>query len=194
MRKLLTALLVAAVLTGALAVTVDAQTTWQRFENVWAKALRVTNNATVGGTLAVTGNTTVGGTFGVTGSMTGAGGAFAGQVSAGTDLVSTAKTNVGTFLVTGEGAVQVLAPDSTLTPVTTYQPVSSTAAIGTSSIASMPSGARLDIVNVGSQTITFTDTGTLRLSGNIALGAYDTLSLVSAGTGQGWIQLATTNN
>jgi hypothetical protein len=130
----------------------------------------------------------------VTGATTGAGAAFSGQVSAGTGLVSTGSTSVGTFLVVQQGTTQVLTADGTLTPVTSYQPISSTAAIGTSSVGSAAAGTRLDIVNVGAQTITFTDTGTLRLSGNIALGASDTLSLVSAGTGQGWYQLATTNN
>lgn len=181
------------VVLAILASPVSAQVR-QPFEWIFAKRLTVETTAAIGGNASITGNTTVGGTLAVTGATTGAGAAFSGQVSAGTGLVSTGSTSVGTFLVTQQGTTQVLTADGTLTPVTSYQPISSTAAIGTSSIASAAAGTRLDIVNVGSQTITFTDTGTLRLSGNIALGAADTLSLVSAGTGQGWYQLATTNN
>ena len=48
------------------------------------------------------------------------------------------------------------------------------------------------MVNNSNTTITISDTGTLKLSGNIALGQYDTLVLISDGTN--WVQLATTNN
>lgn len=195
----LVAMFAAAVVLVLLMSPVSAQVR-QPFEWIYAKRLTVVTTAaiggatTIGGNASVTGNTTVGGTLAVTGATSGAGAAFSGQVSAGTGLVSTGSTSVGTFLVTQQGTTQVLTPDGTLTPVTSYQPISSTAAIGTSSVGSAAAGTRLDIVNVGGQTITFTDTGTLRLSGNIALGTADTLSLVSAGTGQGWYQLATTNN
>jgi len=189
----LVAMFAAAVMLVLLMSPVSAQVK-QPFEWIFAKRVNVERDLRVGTTATIVGNTTVGGTLAVTGATTGAGAAFSGQVSAGTGLVSTGSTSVGTFLVTQQGATQVLTADGTLTPVTSYQPISSTAAIGTSSVGSAAAGTRLDIVNVGSQTITFTDTGTLRLSGNIALGTADTLSLVSAGTGQGWYQLATTNN
>jgi len=50
----------------------------------------------------------------------------------------------------------------------------------------------LVLVNVGSNTITLTDTGTLKLSANAALGQYDTITLQSDGTN--WIELAKANN
>ena len=99
---------------------------------------------------------------------------------------------VGKFLVLTQGTTQVLAASGTLTPVTSFQPISSTAAVGTSSIATLGAGTLLRIVNVGAQTVTFTDTGTLYLSGNIALGATDSLLLMSTGTG--WVQMGTSDN
>ena len=48
------------------------------------------------------------------------------------------------------------------------------------------------IINTGSNTITITDTGTLKLSGNAALGQYDTLLLWSDGTN--WIEVAQADN
>ena len=53
-----------------------------------------------------------------------------------------------------------------------------------------------DKLTVGSDgmtnTITITDTGTLKLSGNAALGQYDTITLWSDGTN--WIEISETNN
>jgi hypothetical protein len=41
-------------------------------------------------------------------------------------------------------------------------------------------------------TITLTDTGTLKLSGNAALGQYDNITLMSDGAN--WVELSETNN
>ena len=46
--------------------------------------------------------------------------------------------------------------------------------------------------NQANQTITISDTSTLKLSGNIALGQYD--SLTTIGDGTNCVQLATANN
>ncbi len=81
---------------------------------------------------------------------------------------------------------------STITPTGTYQPIQSAGAVGTSSIATKTAGTVLVLVNAVAQTITLTDTGTLMLTGNLALGQYDTVTLLSDGTN--WIQLATSNN
>ena len=129
------------------------------------------------------------------GALTGTTANFTGNVSTDGNMTTYGAEYVGTFLTLGQAATVVLtATDATLTPIGTYQPISSSAAIGTASIASKPAGTLLRIVNIGSQTITFTDTGTLRLSSDIALGQYDSLLLMSAGTGQGWIQMGTSNN
>lgn len=86
-------------------------------------------------------------------------------------------TNNGTVLATG-----------------TNQPISSTAAVGTSgaNIPVRPAGTLLILHNVGAQTITFTETGTLVSAGNIILGANDTATLLSNGTN--WIQVGASNN
>ncbi len=81
---------------------------------------------------------------------------------------------------------------STITPTGTYQPIQSAGAVGTSSIATGTAGTVLVLVNAVAQTITLTDTGTLMLSANLALGQYDSVTLISDGTN--WIQLATSNN
>jgi hypothetical protein len=180
MRKVFAALLVASLLMGLFGMTVDAQSTFQRFENIWARTLRSTGNLTVGGAAAVTGNATVGGTLATTGASTAASYTASGAVG------------VGTFIGNTPGATAVLSFDSILTPVSSYQPISATEAVGTASIAVPAAGRILYVVNVGAQTITFTDTGTLKLTGNLALGALDTATLVSDGTN--WVQLATANN
>ena len=67
------------------------------------------------------------------------------------------------------------------------------AATGTSAIGGYATAGRVIVlVNVGSNTITLTDTGTLKLSGNAALGQYDNITLMSDGTN--WVELSETNN
>jgi hypothetical protein len=56
------------------------------------------------------------------------------------------------------------------------------------SIVTGTAGDVLTLVNIGSNAITITDTGTLKLSGNAALGQYDSVTLLSDGTN--WIQVA----
>ncbi len=81
---------------------------------------------------------------------------------------------------------------STVTPVGSYQPLTSAANTGTSAITVLSAGTVVYFVNTANTTITFTDTGTLKLSGNAALGQYDSLILLSDGTN--WIEVSETNN
>lgn len=101
-----------------------------------------------------------------------------------------------TFQVNGLRAVAQAAieisDDSVITPTGVYQPLTASAACGTASIAAMAAGTVVAFQNVSTNTITLTDTGTLLLSGNAALGQYDTLVLLSDGTN--WIQLAKADN
>jgi hypothetical protein len=132
-----------------------------------------------------------------------------GDITAGDDLIATDDATVGDDLtVTDDATVGddlttkdflpvkqtavVVTNGATITPTGLYQPISSTAATGTSSVAGVASGRMLILVNVGSQTITLTDTGTLKLSGNAALGAGDVLGLMSDGTN--WNQLFKADN
>jgi hypothetical protein len=71
---------------------------------------------------------------------------------------------------------------------------SSPANVSTSLILTtgVPSGMFLWLTNVSTPTLTITDTGTTMLSGNLALGQYDTLLLRFDGTN--WLQVSTSNN
>lgn len=182
MRKAIVALLVGVLLVGVLFVGVNAQTFYSVFDDVLMKSLTVTGASTLSGA------TTVGGT------LTGASANFTSGISTNGSVVAYGSSSVGTFLALTPGTTQVLVNGSTLTPVSSNQPISSVAAAGLSDIGATAAGTILRIVNTGSQTITFTDTGTLRLSGDIALGQYDSLMLMSAGVGQGYIQMGTSNN
>jgi len=80
----------------------------------------------------------------------------------------------------------------TLTPTGTYQPITATASLGLSDITVTTAGDILILVNESDTTITITDTSTTMLSGNAALGQYDTLVLLCDGTN--WLQLSKSDN
>lgn len=84
--------------------------------------------------------------------------------------------------------------NGSVNPSGTYQRLTAAGAVGTSgaNITVKPAGTILILVNTGSNTITFTETGTLISAGNIALGAGDTATLLSDGTN--WTQIAASNN
>ena len=82
--------------------------------------------------------------------------------------------------------------DGTITPTGSYQPLSSSGNVQTASITAGTAGDILFLVNTANTTITISDTGTLKLGGNRALGQYDTLTLMSDGTN--WIERSFTNN
>jgi hypothetical protein len=175
MRKAVTALLVAVLLVAVLVMTVDAQSTFQRFENIVVKSLRST------GAAIITGNTSVAGTFAATGAST-----LTGAVTTGGALT------VGTLLGTTVATTQTVVADGTVTAAGTFQPITAAAGVGTSNVTVLPNGVIVTFVNVGSNTITFTDTGTLILAGNAALGAGDSVTLQSNGVNM--YQIATSNN
>jgi hypothetical protein len=99
---------------------------------------------------------------------------------------------VGTFERLVPGTTVVVTTDGTITPVASYQPLSSSGNVQTASITAGTAGDVLYMINTSNTTITLTDTGTLKLGGNRALGQYDTLTLVSDGTN--WIERSYTNN
>jgi hypothetical protein len=99
--------------------------------------------------------------------------------------------------VTAQSTATVTA-GGTVAPSTSYVRLTSAGNVGTSSISGCTAGDTysklVTLVNMGSNTITFTDTSTLKLSGNIALGQYDSL-VIRCDNGHGnWIQLSTSNN
>ena len=110
------------------------------------------------------------------------------------DLIVTDDASVGGDL-TASGDVRLAAQTAisvtngaTVTPTGVYQRIEAAGNVGTASIAAGTAGDLLILVNTANVTITFTDTGTLKLSGNAALGQYDTLMLLADGTN--WIQVA----
>lgn len=103
-----------------------------------------------------------------------------GDVTFGADLVGSAQTGL------------TITQDSAITCLGMNCPISAAGALSTGTVTVPAAGTLLIIRNTGSNTITISDTGTTMLSGDIALGQYDTLTLLSDGTNV--IQVATSNN
>lgn len=100
----------------------------------------------------------------------------------------------GNFYRAGQRATLTVTVNGTVNPTGTHQRLTAAGAVGTSgaNITVKPAGTLLILSNVGSNTITFTETGTLISAGNIALGAGDSATLISDGTN--WRQIAASNN
>lgn len=111
-----------------------------------------------------------------------------GDITAGDDLSATddlsanGDLSVGAMLYTTKQAALTVTNNGTVTPVGAYQQLTAAGAVATSSITVGSAGSLVTLVNIASNTITFTDTGTLKLSGNAVLGQYDSLTLLSDGT------------
>ena len=114
------------------------------------------------------------------------------DIIAGAALTTTTFIEIGTWLRPSLQSTLVVTDGGTITPTGTYQPISAVAAVGLDDIAIMSDGDVLVLTNVGSNAVTITDTGVIMLSGDIALGQYDTLTLLCDGTN--WKQLATSDN
>ena len=106
------------------------------------------------------------------------------------NVVSQSVVRFTTFLQPVEVTRIVVTDGSTITPLSTYTTISSTANTGTSSIASPAATVNnlLILHNTGAQTITITDTGTIHATGNIVLTADDSTILIWDGAA--WNQLA----
>lgn len=88
-------------------------------------------------------------------------------------------------------AQPVITVTGTFTPLGRYQPVIAESAVGVTMTVGAE-GMVTTITNIGTDVITITDTGTLIMAGNLALGQYDNLTLRSDGTR--WIELGRSNN
>lgn len=106
------------------------------------------------------------------------------------NVVSSSIVRFTTFLQPTEVTRIVVTDGSTITPLSSYTTISSTAATGTSSIASPAATVNnlLILHNIGAQTITITDTGTIHATGNIVLTADDSTILIWDGAA--WNQIA----
>ena len=116
----------------------------------------------------------------------------AADLTATDDVIVGDDLTIGGWYSTTKQTTIVVSDGSTVTPLGSYAPISSTASTGTSAIAGPTAGRRLTLVNVANTTITFTDTGTLKLNGNVALSQYDAVQLLGDGTN--WIQIAPVGN
>lgn len=108
------------------------------------------------------------------------------------EITTSTGITIGTFLRLWPGATQTLYEGTPITPTASYQPVMAIYNMGTSAIVIQPAGTLLQIINVGTPTVSITDTGTIMLSGDLVLGQYDSLLLLSDGTN--WVQMGTSNN
>lgn len=92
-------------------------------------------------------------------------------------------------------AISITANGATVNPTGTNQQLSAVFPAKFTSGASItvkPAGTIIIFTNVSTNTITFTETGTLRSAGNIALGQYDSATLLSDGTN--YYQIGASNN
>lgn len=116
----------------------------------------------------------------------------AGYVTITQDLkVSDDLTLVGTLAET-PATTQTVTMNDSITADSSLVLLTSAGTVNTSNVACGVNGGLVTYVNVGSNSIVLTDTGTLKLSGNLTLGQYDGVILQSV-----WgncIQLATFNN
>jgi hypothetical protein len=150
----------------------------------------------------IPGNVRIGGTVDVTNAsgVTSTDFTSSDDMTAGDDLTVTDDTvltddlSLGGDLMTSRQTTVTVTSGGTVTPLGRFVPLTAAGSVGTSSIAGCTAGdtysKEVIFLNTANQTITFTDTGTLKLSGNAALGQWDTLHLkCHTGTGD-WIQVA----
>lgn len=102
--------------------------------------------------------------------------------------------NVSNFYRANERTAITVTQDMDFTPTGTFQPITAAGAVSFSGddLTVRPEGSILILVNVGSNTITITETTNIKSAGNIALGAADSATLISDGSD--WYQIAASNN
>lgn len=152
------------------------------------KALRVVNYIENQGTLTQAGNATFGGTVAVTGASNWTGNAsFAGDATVTDDLV------VGSSLSAAKQTNITVTNNMTITLTGSFTGLTAAGAVGTAAISGCEANGHVSLfANVGSNTITITDTGNLKLAGNWAAGQYDTL--LTIGDGSNCIEVTRANN
>lgn len=104
------------------------------------------------------------------------------DLTVGDDLTVSDDTVIAGYLRIGASTTFSVTSGGTITPTGTYMPLESGATVGCGDIITGTAGDRLVLVNTCANTITISDTGSLKLMGNRALGQYDVLELWSDGT------------
>ena len=122
------------------------------------------------------GNVATTGTLGVTGNTT-----LSGDVTIDDDLI-----------IDPQAVTIAVTDDSTITALGTVTKLSAAASCGTATITAGTAGQVLILMGPAANTITITDTGTLKLGGNCALTANDTLTMISDGTN--WNEISCSDN
>jgi hypothetical protein len=116
------------------------------------------------------------------------------DISAGDDITVTDDAVLGSDLTLMPQTGITLTMNGWLTPTGSLTLIQSAGAVSISGgrIAAGTAGDVLVLLNVGSQTVTFTETTGLVSAGNIALGTLDSATLVYRGSN--WYQIAASNN
>jgi len=192
MRKLLIAGLVIAVLAGcSYATLVYTEQGGAKMVVASGGELEMQSGATLDVQSGVT--STFGGDVTITGASTQTG-AVSAESTMGVDGALTAAgiVSIGTWLRIPPETVITVTMDSIITPTGTFQQLGAAGAVNTSSIAAGTAGDILVLIGPASNSVTITDTGTLKLGGSRALSANDTLLLIADGTN--WNEVAFVNN
>lgn len=117
---------------------------------------------------------TVTGTTNLTGAVT-----TVGNVTVGDDLAVTDDTTFAGTLIFTPATTQTVTMNDSITADSAVVLLSSAGTVNTSTVACGSNGAQVTYINVGSNSIVITDTGTLKISGNTTLGQYDNIVLQS---------------
>ena len=168
MRKLIPALLVAALLLGLFAVAANAQVAYQVFENIRAR------------TVTTVGDTTIGDDLDVVGGLTGTTANFSGNINADGAMIVTdyAALQDDLYLIPADPIT--VTNGGTITPTTAMVELTAAGAVG-ADLAPCGDGQLYIFLNTANQTITISDTSTTRLAGNAALGQWDSLTVIGSG-------------
>lgn len=89
-------------------------------------------------------------------------------------------------------ATVAVTQDSTISASSTVVQLTAAGSVGTASISTSIAGQLLILIGPASNTVTISDTGTLKLGDNRALSANDTLTLLGDGTN--WNEVSFSNN
>jgi hypothetical protein len=185
MYKKLSILLAVALLLSLTIAPVVAQRSWWEMDN----DVRIFGRLIVNGATTLIGAQTTSADLTVGTDLT-----VSDDLTVTDDTTLTDDLQLGGDLMTSRQTTVTVTSGGTVTPLGRFVPLTAAGAVGTSSIAGCTAGdtysKEVIFLNTANQTITFTDTGTLKLSGNAALGQWDTLHLkCHTGTGD-WIQVA----
>ena len=115
-----------------------------------------------------------------------------GNLVSGSSIRSTTYIKVGTFARLAEQTAITVTADGAVDPTGSYQQLTAAGAVTTSDVTCGSEGDVVTFANVANQTITITDTGTLKMAGNFGMGQYDTLTVLNDGTN--CLEISRSNN